>query len=283
MIKNENRIDLTWFLILTRLLEVVSLKQIKKVRALLALFHPDNLLCDILGGGAHSANGQENIIVQEVSGKHLNLLREGSGEHKRLPLAGWRHIILLNDTSNLGLETHVQHTICLVKYQVTAIVQTNPSTAQHVHETSGRSYEQMTAAIELTNLVVDVATTVDNSGTHARSVGELARLVEDLCGELAGRRQHQTQWVLLAPTATRIWRRRRHSHLVDLIQNRHEEGSCLTRARLSAGHHVATSDDDRDSVLLHGRRLVVTGQCNAVLDYLCQLNVFELKIKEIML
>jgi hypothetical protein len=43
---------------------------------------------------------------------YLDFLGEGGAEHEGLPLASRRHVVALNDSTNLGLETHVQHTIC---------------------------------------------------------------------------------------------------------------------------------------------------------------------------
>lgn len=136
----------------------------------------------------------------------------------------------------------------------------------------------MTSAIEFTHLLDHIGASVDDGRTHTRSVGELARLIVDLRSELAGGRQHQTQRILLAPT-TCTWGHGWRSALVNLIKNRHEESGRLARASLGASHHVATTDDDRYSVFLHRGRLVVTGQINAVLDYLCQLNLLKLRNK----
>ena len=50
----------------------------------------------------------------------LNFLRECSTEHQSLPSTSWRHRILLNDTSDLRLKAHVQHTISFIQHQITA-------------------------------------------------------------------------------------------------------------------------------------------------------------------
>ena len=42
---------------------------------------------------------------------YLDFLGEGCREHERLTFSRGRHVILLHDSTNLRLESHVQHTI----------------------------------------------------------------------------------------------------------------------------------------------------------------------------
>ena len=44
-------------------------------------------------------------------GPYLDLLGERGAEHEGLPLAGRRHVVALNDATDLGLEAHVQHSV----------------------------------------------------------------------------------------------------------------------------------------------------------------------------
>lgn len=45
----------------------------------------------------------------------LDLFGESGAEHESLSFANFRHSILLNDSSNLGLKSHVKHTIGLIQ------------------------------------------------------------------------------------------------------------------------------------------------------------------------
>ena len=58
------------------------------------------------------------IGEQPLVPTYLDLLGEGGAEHHRLPAALSGHRVLLHDTSDLGLETHVQHAISLIQNQV---------------------------------------------------------------------------------------------------------------------------------------------------------------------
>lgn len=53
---------------------------------------------------------------------HLDLFRESCTEHHSLPDAFVRHGVLLDDASNLGLKTHVQHAVSLVQDQIAAVI-----------------------------------------------------------------------------------------------------------------------------------------------------------------
>ena len=56
---------------------------------------------------------------------YLDLFGEGGAEHHGLSDAFRRHGVLLHDASDLGLETHVQHTISLVQDQEAAHTHTH--------------------------------------------------------------------------------------------------------------------------------------------------------------
>lgn len=50
---------------------------------------------------------------------HLNLLREGGTKHHCLTQPFRRHGVLLNNTTNLRLKTHIQHSVGFIQHQVT--------------------------------------------------------------------------------------------------------------------------------------------------------------------
>lgn len=50
-----------------------GVQEIQQERALLHLLHPHNLLGDVLAGAAHTTHGQEDVVVQEISSKHLKI------------------------------------------------------------------------------------------------------------------------------------------------------------------------------------------------------------------
>ena len=52
---------------------------------------------------------------------YLNFSGKCCTEHKRLPLSRTRHFILQHNPSDLWLKSHVQHPICLIQDQISAI------------------------------------------------------------------------------------------------------------------------------------------------------------------
>lgn len=54
-------------------------------------------------------------MIANSSCLYLNLFGESGGEHECLSFSNIRHVVLLNNAANLGLETHVQHTISFIQ------------------------------------------------------------------------------------------------------------------------------------------------------------------------
>ena len=71
------------------------------------VFNVLDTLGDVLGGGTDTADGKENIVLQEVTSEHLDVTGESGREHECLAVVDLRHVFALNDTTNLRLETHV--------------------------------------------------------------------------------------------------------------------------------------------------------------------------------
>jgi hypothetical protein len=63
------------------------------------------LLGDILGCTAHTADGQEHVVAEEVRSQALDLFREGGREHKRLSVA--RHIYGINTRIHTCIQTYM--------------------------------------------------------------------------------------------------------------------------------------------------------------------------------
>ena len=51
-----------------------------------------------------------------MSIKYLNRFGEGSTEHESLSLAGNTHFVISNYSSDILLETHVQHPVSFIEY-----------------------------------------------------------------------------------------------------------------------------------------------------------------------
>lgn len=90
----------------------------------------------------------------------MDLFWESRREHERLALASLWHRVALDNLANLRLETHVQHTVSLVQHEMSAVVQRHAAAHQHVHQPPRRRHQQVAAALQLAELLVDWGTAI---------------------------------------------------------------------------------------------------------------------------
>ena len=96
-----------------------------------------DLLGDIFGGGANAADGEEDVFLEEILSEDLDITREGSAEHEGLAFVDTRHILSLDDATDLMFKTHIKHAVGLVKDKVTDVGETDTTTLDEIDETSG--------------------------------------------------------------------------------------------------------------------------------------------------
>jgi hypothetical protein len=121
----------------------MSMEDIKQNRALVHILNIFDLLSDVLGGRANTSNRQEDVVLQEISGKHLDIAGEGGRKHESLTVLDTRHIFALNDSSDLRLETHVQHAISLIENQILDVAQRDTATLDQVDKTTWSRHEKV--------------------------------------------------------------------------------------------------------------------------------------------
>lgn len=116
------------------------IQKIKQKGPFIRLFHPNNFLCDVLRGRANSSYSQKDILIQEITSKHLKrknyhhllrptnssvnktcsitqylyFLRESSTKHHSVTNSLWRHGILFNYSTYLRFKPHIQHPISFI-------------------------------------------------------------------------------------------------------------------------------------------------------------------------
>lgn len=240
----------------------VGVKDVKQDGALVDVLNVLNLLSDVLRGGTDTTNGEEDVVLEEVAGKHLDIAGEGGGKHEGLAVLHTGHVLALHNSSNLRLETHVKHAVSLVKHKVLDVLQGDATTLYEVDQTSRSSHQEIASTLDLAKLRTDVSSTVDDARSHPGTVGELPRLVVDLRDQLTGGCENERRGVGLAltPKATLTNRVGRGTGLVGLGENGEEETTSLARTSLSASHQIAAAHDDGDGVLLHWGWVGVSGK-----------------------
>jgi hypothetical protein len=172
------------------------------------------------------------------------------------------HIFTLDDTTNLGLETHVQHAISLIEDKVLDVLQRDTTSLYEIDQSTRSSNKQITATLDLSELRTNVCTTVNNARSDPRSVGKLSGLLKDLRDKLTGGSKNQRGGVGLSLTAELtggISRHRRRTVDESLRKNGEEETTSLSGTSLGTSHQITTTHDNGDRVFLNrGGDLVVS-------------------------
>jgi len=164
------------------------------------------------------------------------------------------HVLAFDDTPDLGLETHVQHSVSLVENEVLDVGKRDSATLHQVDKTAWGSREKIATTVKGTDLLSDVGTTVDDSGTSPRSVGELAGLLVNLRDQLTGRGKDKGGRVDLAATIALFHGWRGGTIAEHGGKDGEEETTSLSGTSLRTSHKITTTSNDRDRVLLDGSR-----------------------------
>lgn len=237
-------------------------EKIKEERLLVVVVDVLDPLGDVLGSGTDSSNGKEDVLLQEGSGEHLDLLGEGGGEHESLSLIDARHVLTLDDSSDLGLETHIKHSIGLIEDEVLDVGKTDSSSLHQVDKTSGSSREEIATSVKSSDLLSNVGTTVDDRGSGPRSVGELSSLVVDLRDKLTGGGEDKSGGVDLSSSVASLGRRGHGTVGEHGGKDGEEETTSLSGTGLGTSHQVSSTSDNGDRVLLDRSRGGVSGVAN---------------------
>lgn len=102
-------------------------------------------------------------VGQEVRGKGADLLGPGSGPHASLTVGA----NLADDLANLGLETHVQHAVSLVKNEVGDAAKVGLAGLEHVDKTTRGSDHHLHTPSEVADLGTLGHTTVNAGVANA--------------------------------------------------------------------------------------------------------------------
>mmetsp|Transcript_14036 Transcript_14036/g.21539 ORF Transcript_14036/g.21539 Transcript_14036/m.21539 type:complete len:233 (+) Transcript_14036:710-1408(+) len=147
----------------------------------------------ILAGTAHTTNGDEDVIHHKIAGHALHLHGEGGAKHHSLAtIHGGGHALGLHNAANLRLESHVQHTVCLVQDQELNVLQTDAATLHQVHQTARSGNEQVASTLfQIPQLFAHVRSSIHHHTADTGAVGKLARLLINLRGQLTRGGKHQ--------------------------------------------------------------------------------------------
>jgi hypothetical protein len=244
-----------------------SVQDVEQNGALVDVLDVLYLLRNVLGSGSNATNRQEDVLLQEIASKHLDVPGEGGGKHESLAGRGWWHVLAFNNAANLGLETHVQHAISLIENEVLDVAKRDAATLDEIYQTTGGSNEQVAAALNLAQLGANVGTTINDTWAHPGSVREFSGFFEDLGDQLTGGSKDQGGGVGLSLTAISVssgcllWGRA-GTGLEGLGKDGEQETTSLSGTSLGTSHQVAATHNDRDRVFLDRGGNVVAGEAD---------------------
>lgn len=213
------------------------------------LFDVLHALDHVLGSGSDAADGEEDVVTHEVSGKALDVGRERGREHHGLTIFSVGHSLLLDDATDLGFESHIQHAIGFVEDEELDIFHGETATLDEVYETSGSGDEEIAPPFDLAELVADVGSSIDADGGDAGAVEELLGLVLNLGGQLPGGCQDQALGIC-PPSSDSAggFRSAVPQHGDD---DGEQESSGLSGPGLGTRHEIPVRTGDGDGILLH--------------------------------
>ena len=120
--------------------------------SLVVIFDVFDLLRNVLRSRPYSTDGKEDVVLEEVAGEHLDVAGEGGTEHERLSFRDAGHVLSVDDSSNLGLETHVEHSVGLIEDEVSDVGEGDSSTLDEIDESSRGGRKKIASLVHRSQL-----------------------------------------------------------------------------------------------------------------------------------
>ena len=182
----------------------------------------------VLGRLLGVAPGLVGVGGGELAGRAL----QGGREEQRLAIVRG----LGDDPADRRLEAHVEHAVGLVEDEHLDVVERDRVAAEQVLEPAGGGDDDVGAAGGVA-LRAEADAAVDGGDAEAAGAGDRVELVDDLAGELAGRRQDQRREAVAG---------------LDRVDGRDPEGERLARAGRGLDQQVVAVERVADDHLLDG-------------------------------
>jgi hypothetical protein len=147
----------------------------------------DNLCDAVVGGEVSGADVDLNVVGKEIRSELTDILGPGGGPHASLTI----RTNLADNLANLGLETHVKHTISLVKNEVSDTAKVGAASLEHINQTAGSGNANLNTARQVTDLRTLGDTTVDTGVANTGGLSELGNLSLNLDSQLTSRSQNK--------------------------------------------------------------------------------------------
>jgi hypothetical protein len=177
--------------------------------------------------------------VLEVHGESLDLLGPGSGEKEGLSVRS----DLGDDLSDLGLETHVQHSVGLVHDKVRDSLEVGSARLEHVDQSTRGSNTDLDTLRQVSDLRTLGGTTVNGSVPDSGRLSELGALLLDLDSEFSGRSKDEDNGTITSGEERLS---------VDVDHGGKGERDGLSGTSLGDGNDISTREGHGPSLTLNG-------------------------------
>jgi hypothetical protein len=141
----------------------------------------DDLVNIVVGSELHGTNVALDEVVLEVHGESLNLLGPGSREKEGLSVGS----DLRDNLSDLGLETHVEHSVGFVHDEVGDSLEVGSARLEHINQSTGGSDTDLDTLREISDLRTLGGTTVNGSVSDSRRFTKLGAFLLNLNSEFS--------------------------------------------------------------------------------------------------
>jgi len=217
-----------------------GLEVLEKPWSFVVLGHDFDQLGDVVVcGKLHGSNVDLDIVVEEILSQSLNLFGPGSRKEQSLSVGS----DLRDDLSDLGLETHVQHSVGLVHDQVSHTLEISSTRFEHVDQSTGSSDANLDTSREIPDLGAFGRTTVNGSVSDSRRFTELGAFRLCLNSKLTGRSENEDNGSV-------TWRKERLG--VDVDHSGESERDGLSRTSLGDSDHVSSRESHGPGLALDG-------------------------------
>lgn len=195
----------------------------------------------VVGSKVKRTNVNLDKVVEEVHGETLDLLGPSGREQESLSVRS----DLRNNLSDLGLETHVEHSVGFVHNEISNTLEVGLASLEHVDQSTRSGDTDLDTSLEVSDLRALGSTTVNGSVPNSGRLTKLGSFGLDLNSELSGRSKDKNN---------RTVTRGKEGLGVDVDHCRKAERDGLTRTSLGNGDKVTTGQGHRPSLALDRRR-----------------------------
>lgn len=186
-----------------------------------------------------------DLVLKVVMGQSLDLLGPGGGPHEGLSVGS----NLVDNLSNLRLETHIEHSVGLIEHQVGHSSKVGLARLEHIEQTTGSGNDNLDTSREVSDLLASGDTTVDTGVSDLGRLAELGALLLNLDSKLSGGGKDQNNGSVTVL---------QHGLGVNVDNGRQTVRESLTGTSGSDTNDISSSEGHGPSLALNGGGLLET-------------------------